>query len=77
MSSWFSFRFVLVLGFDGIPLEIRYWLMQEQPPMDETSFSNYLDRFVTKLTPQLPMERHDHFRKNADAAVKWLKSKVV
>ena len=44
--------------------------------MDETSFSNYLDRFITKLTPQLPAERHDYFRKNADAAVKWLKSKV-
>ena len=44
--------------------------------MDDASFSNYLDKFIAKLTPQLSAERQDSFKKNVDPALKWLKSKV-
>ncbi|KAJ7541605.1 hypothetical protein O6H91_10G067000 [Diphasiastrum complanatum] len=50
--------------------------LQEQPSFDKKTFVAYIKRFIKTLTPLLPADRQDEFKKNVEAAVKWLLSKV-
>ncbi|TJX46523.1 hypothetical protein E8P77_28830 [Soehngenia saccharolytica] len=50
--------------------------LQEQPPFDKKQFLAYIKRYIKNLTPKLPEERQEVFKKNVEAAAKWLISKL-
>ncbi|KAJ7546117.1 hypothetical protein O6H91_08G025300 [Diphasiastrum complanatum] len=50
--------------------------LQEQPSFDKKSFVAYIKKFIKTLTPLVPVDRQDEFKKNVEGAVKWLLSKV-
>ncbi|KAF5452338.1 hypothetical protein F2P56_027345, partial [Juglans regia] len=50
--------------------------LQEQPPFDKKQFVTYMKRFIKLLTPKLEGEQQEKFKKNIEAATKFLLSKL-
>ncbi|GLT79391.1 hypothetical protein SLA2020_508820 [Shorea laevis] len=50
--------------------------LQEQPPFEKKQFMAYVKKFVKTLTDKLEGENQENFKKNIEAAVKFLISKL-
>ncbi|KAF8017224.1 hypothetical protein BT93_H2423 [Corymbia citriodora subsp. variegata] len=50
--------------------------LQEQPPYDKKLFVTYMKRYIKLLTPKLEGEKQEQFKKNVEAATKFLLSKL-
>lgn len=50
--------------------------LQEQPPFDKKQFVTYIKRYIKQLTPKLDEEKQEFFKKNVEAATKYLLSKL-
>ena len=50
--------------------------LQEQPTFDKKQFVTYIKRYIKNLTPKLPEDRQEEFKKNVEGAAKWLISKL-
>lgn len=50
--------------------------MQEQPPFDKKQFIAYIRKYIKLLTPKLDGEKEDFFKKNVEAATKYLLRKL-
>ncbi|KAJ4954369.1 hypothetical protein NE237_011152 [Protea cynaroides] len=50
--------------------------LQEQPAFDKKQFVTYIKRYIKLLTPVLEGEKQDEFKKNIEAATKFLLSKL-
>lgn len=50
--------------------------MQEQPPFDKKQFVGYIKKYIKQLTPKLDAEQQEFFKKNIEAATKYLLSKL-
>eukprot|EP00252_Welwitschia_mirabilis_P017171 TRINITY_DN38090_c0_g1_i1.p1 TRINITY_DN38090_c0_g1~~TRINITY_DN38090_c0_g1_i1.p1 ORF type:complete len:168 (+),score=27.37 TRINITY_DN38090_c0_g1_i1:272-775(+) len=50
--------------------------LQEQPSFDKKQFMAVMKKYIKNLTPKLPEERQEVFKKNVEAAVKFLLSKL-
>jgi len=50
--------------------------LQEQPPFDKKGFLGYMKKYIKNLTEFIPDDQKDDFKKNVEAAVKWLMSKL-
>ncbi|KAK9076114.1 hypothetical protein SSX86_004447 [Deinandra increscens subsp. villosa] len=50
--------------------------LQEQPPFDKKQFVAYIKKYIKTLTPKLDAEKQDFFKKNIEAATKFLLSKL-
>lgn len=46
--------------------------LQEQPAFDKKAFVTYIKRYIKNLTPKLPEDCQEEFKKNVEGAVKWL-----
>ncbi|KAK2982301.1 hypothetical protein RJ640_014820, partial [Escallonia rubra] len=50
--------------------------LQEQPPFDKKQFVAYIKKYIKLLTPKLEGESQEVFKKNIEAATKYLLSKL-
>ncbi|CAI9105369.1 OLC1v1004277C1 [Oldenlandia corymbosa var. corymbosa] len=50
--------------------------LQEQPLFDKKQFVAYMKKYVKLLTPKLDEEKQELFKKNVEAATKFLLSKI-
>ncbi|KVH88892.1 Mss4-like protein [Cynara cardunculus var. scolymus] len=50
--------------------------LQEQPPFDKKQFVTYIKRYIKQLTPKLDADKQEFFKKNIEAATKYLLSKL-
>ncbi|XP_024403138.1 translationally-controlled tumor protein homolog [Physcomitrium patens] len=50
--------------------------LQEQPAFDKKTFMAYIKKYLKKLTDLVPAERQASFKKDVEAAVKFLLSKL-
>ncbi|KAL8254374.1 hypothetical protein R6Q59_032595 [Mikania micrantha] len=50
--------------------------LQEQPAFDKKQFVAYIKKYIKTLTPKLDEEKQDFFKKNIEAATKFLLSKL-
>lgn len=50
--------------------------VQEQPPFDKKQFVAYIKKYIKTLAPKLDEEKQDFFKKNIEAATKFLLSKL-
>eukprot|EP01018_Ginkgo_biloba_P017558 Gb_32417 [translate_table: standard] len=50
--------------------------IKEQPTFDKKQFVTYIKRYIKNLTPKLPEDRQEEFKKNVEGAAKWLISKL-
>ncbi|KAM0001476.1 putative translationally controlled tumor protein [Helianthus debilis subsp. tardiflorus] len=50
--------------------------LQEQPPFDKKQFVAYIKKYIKLLTPKLEAEQQEFFKKNIEAATKFLLSKL-
>lgn len=50
--------------------------LQEQPPFDKKQFVTYMKRYIKLLTAKLDDEKAEVFKKNVEAATKFLLSKL-
>lgn len=50
--------------------------LQEQPPFDKKQFIAYIKKYIKVVTPKLDGEKQEHFKKNIEAATKFLLSKL-
>ncbi|EFJ07991.1 hypothetical protein SELMODRAFT_179722 [Selaginella moellendorffii] len=50
--------------------------LQEQPAFDKKTFLGCMKKFIKNLTEILPEEEKAEFKKNVEAAVKWILSKL-
>ncbi|CAH1415074.1 translationally-controlled tumor protein homolog [Lactuca sativa] len=50
--------------------------LQEQPPFDKKQFVGYIKNYIKKLTPKLDEEQQQFFKKNIEAATKYLLAKL-
>jgi len=50
--------------------------LQEQPTFDKKQFLTYIKRYIKNLTPKLGAEEQDAFKKNIEAATKFLLGKL-
>ncbi|KAI5070512.1 hypothetical protein GOP47_0014855 [Adiantum capillus-veneris] len=46
--------------------------LQEQPSFDKKTFLAFIKKYIKNLTEVIPDDQKDHFKKNVEAAVKWL-----
>jgi hypothetical protein len=51
--------------------------LQEQPPFDKKGFMGYIKKYIKALSPLVPKERADIFKKEIEPAVKFLISKLT
>ena len=59
--------------FDGVIL-FNCW--QEQPTFDKKGFMGYMKKYLKTLTPLVAEDRQATFKKDVEAAVKFLLSKL-
>ncbi|XP_071692994.1 translationally-controlled tumor protein homolog [Rutidosis leptorrhynchoides] len=50
--------------------------LQEQPPFDKKQFVGYIKKYIKLITPKLDEEKQEFFKKNIEAATKYLLSKL-
>ncbi|GMY21749.1 translationally-controlled tumor protein homolog [Fagus crenata] len=50
--------------------------LQEQPAFDKKQFVTFMKRYIKALTPKLEPEKQELFKKNIEAATKFLLSKL-
>ncbi len=50
--------------------------IQEQPAFDKKQFVTFMKRYIKALTPKLEPEKQELFKKNIEAATKFLLSKL-
>lgn len=50
--------------------------LQEQPPFDKKQFITFMKRYIKLLTNKLEGEQQEQFKKNVEAATKFLISKL-
>jgi len=50
--------------------------LQEQPPFDKKQFVAFIKKYIKNLTPLLPEDRQEKFKKGIEGAVKFLLPKV-
>ena len=50
--------------------------LQEQPPFDKKGFMGYMKKYLKALTPKVPAERQEEFKKDVQEAVKYLITKL-
>ncbi|KAF7837818.1 translationally-controlled tumor protein-like protein [Senna tora] len=50
--------------------------LQEQPTFDKKQFVTFMKRYIKLLTPKLEGETQEHFKKNIEAATKFLLPKL-
>ncbi|KAL7582963.1 hypothetical protein Lser_V15G41823 [Lactuca serriola] len=50
--------------------------LQEQPPFEEKQFVRYINNYIKKLAPKLDEEQQQFFKKNIEAATKYLLAKL-
>nr|GEX20073.1 hypothetical protein [Tanacetum cinerariifolium] len=50
--------------------------LQEQPPFDKKQFIAYIKKYIKLLTPKLNAEQQEFFKKNIEAATKFLLGKL-
>eukprot|EP01018_Ginkgo_biloba_P018004 Gb_01285 [translate_table: standard] len=50
--------------------------LQEQPPFDRKTFIAHMKKYIRNLAQHVPEHRQDDFKKNIQAAVKWLLSNL-
>ncbi|KAG9139672.1 hypothetical protein Leryth_020092 [Lithospermum erythrorhizon] len=50
--------------------------LQEQPPFDKKQFVAFMKKYIKLLTPKLDAENQEVFKKNIEAATKFLLSKL-
>ena len=51
-------------------------LLQEQPAFDKKQFVTFMKRYIKNLTPKLEGETQEAFKKNIEAATKFLLQKI-
>ena len=59
--------------FDGL---IFFNCCQEQPAFDKKGFMGYMKKYLKTLTPLVAEDRQATFKKDVEAAVKFLLSKL-
>ena len=52
------------------------YYFQEQPAFDKKQFVTFMKRYIKALTPKLEPEKQELFKKNIEAATKFLLSKL-
>ncbi|TLM24763.1 hypothetical protein FEC23_18975, partial [Acinetobacter baumannii] len=50
--------------------------LQEQPPFDKKQFVGYIKKYIKLITPKLDEEQQAFFKKNIEAATKYLLGKL-
>ena len=50
--------------------------LQEQPPFDKKGFMGYMKKYLKALTPMVPAERQEGFKKDIQEAAKFLVGKL-
>nr|XP_043640330.1 translationally-controlled tumor protein homolog [Erigeron canadensis] len=50
--------------------------LQEQPPFDKKQFVGYIKKYIKLITPKLDEEKQEFFKKNIEAATKYLLAKL-
>ncbi|KAI5065181.1 hypothetical protein GOP47_0019876 [Adiantum capillus-veneris] len=48
--------------------------LQEQPSFDKKTFLAFIKKYIKNLTKVIPDDQKDNFKKNVEAAVKWILS---
>ena len=51
--------------------------VQEQLPFDKKQFVAYIKKYIKLITPRLDAEKQEFFKKNIEAATKYLLSKLA
>lgn len=75
VSDEFISLFVLVISCGGYCIIFLLGL-QEQPAFDKKQFVTFMKRYIKLLTPKLEGEKQEEFKKNIEAATKFLLSKL-
>ncbi|KAL2941076.1 Translationally-controlled tumor protein-like protein [Bienertia sinuspersici] len=55
---------------------VHTFRLQEQPPYDKKLFVSWVKRYIKNLTAKLEPEQAEEFKKNVEAATKFLMSKL-
>ena len=69
----FGVLVVNVSCFDGLVFSD---ICQEQPTFDKKGFMGYMKKYLKTLTPLVAEDRQGTFKKDVEAAVKFLLSKL-
>nr|GEW96429.1 translationally-controlled tumor protein homolog [Tanacetum cinerariifolium] len=63
-------------GGDGIWVVVMTMERVEQPPFDKKQFVGYIKKYIKLITPKLDEEKQAFFKKNIEAATKFLLGKL-